>query len=113
MLLHSLNLPVFEFEQATGWQIKPEGACKGEVCIPLRGQSGDTLQVQQLAQDMNLPLVAEASEQCWALGPESIGGRALTTALAADMTLPDLEGNLFSLSSLRGKKVLIYAWAPY
>jgi hypothetical protein len=107
MLLHSLNLPVFEFEQATGWQIKPEGACKGEVCIPLRGQSGDTLQVQQLAQD------AEASEQCWALGPESIGGRTLTTALAADMTLPDLEGNLFSLSSLRGKKVLIYAWAPY
>jgi len=113
MLLHSLNLPVFEFEQATGWQIKPEGACKGEVCIPLRGQSGDTLQVQQLAQDMNLPLVAEASEQCWALGPESIGGRTLTTALAADMTLPDLEGNLFSLSSLRGKKVLNYAWAPY
>lgn len=113
MLLHSLTMPVSDFEKATGWQIKPEGACKGDVCIPLRGQSGATLQVEQLAADMNLPLVAEASEQSWALGPDSVGGKTLATALAADMTLPDLDGNLFSLSSLRGKKVLVYAWAPY
>ena len=113
MLLHSLTLPVADFEKATGWQIKPEGACKSDVCIPLRGQTGSTLNVELLAKDMHLPLVAEDSEQCWALGPESIGGKTLTTALAADMTLPDLDGNLFSLSSLRGKKVLVYAWAPY
>ena len=113
MLLHSLTLPVSDFEKATGWQIKPEGACKGDVCIPLRGQSGATLQVEQLAEDMNLPLVAETSEQCWSLGPDSVGGKTLATAVAADMTLPDLDGNLFSLSSLRGKKVLVYAWAPY
>ncbi|NQV64220.1 MAG: TlpA family protein disulfide reductase, partial [SAR86 cluster bacterium] len=75
MLLHSLTMPVSDFEKATGWQIKPEGACKGDVCIPLRGQSGATLQVEQLAKDMNLPLVAEASEQCWALGPDSVGGK--------------------------------------
>jgi len=113
MLLKSLTLPVSAFEQGTGWKIKPEGACKGDVCIPLRGQSGATLDVEKLARDMGLPLVAEASEQCWALGPDAIGGKTLATAVAPDLTLPDLEGNLFSLSSLRGKKVLVYAWAPY
>jgi hypothetical protein len=113
MLLKSLTLPVAEFEQGTGWKIKPEGACKGDICIPLRGQSGDTLDVELLARDMGLPLASEASEQCWALGPDTVGGKTLATAVAPDLTLPDLDGNLFALSSLRGKKVLIYAWAPY
>jgi len=27
--------------------------------------------------------------------------------------LPDLDGNEFRLSSLRGQKVLLVAWAPY
>ena len=113
MLLKSLTLAVADFEQGTGWKIKPEGACKGDVCIPLRGQSGDTLNVEKLAHDMGLPLVSEASEQCWALGPDAIGGKTLATAVAPDLALPDLDGNLFSLSSLKGKKVLVYAWAPY
>ena len=30
-----------------------------------------------------------------------------------DFTLPDLEGNEWSLSGLRGRKVLIYAWASW
>jgi peroxiredoxin len=49
----------------------------------------------------------------WALGPATIGSRALASAEAPDLKLPDLDGNLFSLSSLRGQKVLLYAWAPY
>ena len=62
---------------------------------------------------MGLPLVADEEHGLWALGPESIGGRALTTAEAPELVLPDLDGNEFRLSSLRGQKVLVYAWAPY
>lgn len=113
MLLEELTVPRTRFEAGTGWQIKPEGACKGDVCIPLKAQPGDTVNVADLAEQMGLPLVADASHGLWALGPESIGGRALTTAEAPDLTLPDLDGRPFRLSSLRGQKVLIYAWAPY
>jgi hypothetical protein len=113
MLLTSLEISVPDFEQASGWQIKPEGACKGDICIPLRGQTGPMLDVTKLASDMQLPLVAEPEESYWSLGPDAIGGKTLATAVAPALTLPDLDGNLFSLSSLRGKKVLIYAWAPY
>jgi hypothetical protein len=62
---------------------------------------------------MGLPIVEDAEHGLWALGPESIGGRALTTAEAPELCLPDLDGQEFRLSSLRGQKVLVYAWAPY
>ncbi|MCH7743112.1 MAG: hypothetical protein IIB71_10685 [Proteobacteria bacterium] len=113
MLLKSLHVSVPDFEQATGWQIKPEGACKGDVCIPLTKQPTARIDIEQLAADMDLPLAAEPDHGIWALGPDSIGGRALTTAEAPNLTLPDLDGNLFELSSLKGQKILVYAWAPY
>ncbi len=114
MLLKSLSIPVTEFEQGTGWQIKPEGACKGDICIPLGGSTDSgTLDIEQIASLMNLPLVSEPDLDLWALGPDSIGGKTLATAEAPNLTLPDLSGNLFELHSLKGKKVVVYAWAPY
>jgi cytochrome oxidase Cu insertion factor (SCO1/SenC/PrrC family) len=59
-----------------------------------------------------MPLVHDEAHGLWALGPES-GGRALTTAVVPDITLPDRNGNPFSLSSLRGQKVLLVAWASW
>ena len=47
------------------------------------------------------------------IGPESVGNRALTTAVAPEVELPDLEGNPFRLSSLKGQKIVVFAWAPY
>ena len=113
MLLESLQIPTREFESGTGWQIKAEGACKGDVCIPLKDSPGDLVNIEQIAIDMNLPLVTEPAAACWSLGPDSIGGRTLSTAKAPNLTLPDLAGNMFELSSLKGKKIVIYAWAPY
>lgn len=114
MLLRSPRVARADFERETGWLLKPEGACKGSVCIPLPdGQQGETLDVDVLAEAMGLPLVQAEGHDLWALGPESIGARALTTAEAPDFELPDLDGNPFRLSSLRGEKVLLYAWAPY
>ena len=118
MLLRSLHVSKSEFEAGTGWALKPEGACQGAVCIPLSrppssGPGGNTIDVAQVAKDMGMPLVASEEHRLWALGPAAIGSRALATAEAPDFNLPDLDGKNFSLSSLRGQKVLLYAWAPY
>jgi hypothetical protein len=113
MLLRSLHPPKSEFEAGTGWTLKPEGACQGAVCIPLSRPAGDTIDVAQVAHDMGMPLVAAEEHRLWALGPAVVGSRALATADAPDISLPDLEGKMFDLSSLRGRKVLLYAWAPY
>ena len=102
------------FEARTGWAIKPEGACKGALCIPLTSPAeGEMLNLASLAEQLNMPLVHDVDHGIWALGPESIGSRALSTAEAPNLTLPDLDGNTFELASLRGQKVLLLAWAPY
>ena len=113
MILRSLHVPKAEFEAATGWALKPQGACQGAVCIPLSRPAGDTIDVAEVARDMGMPLVAAEGRALWALGPAAIGARALASAEAPDLQLPDLDGKTFSLSSLRGQKVLLYAWAPY
>jgi hypothetical protein len=62
-----------------------------------------------------MPLVHDDDSDLWALGPESgVTGRALTTATAPSLTLPDLRtGDPFALESLRGQKVLLVAWASW
>jgi len=113
MLLRSLTIAKGAFEAGTGWSLKPEGACQGHVCIPLSQPAGDVVDVARIANDMGMPLVAAEEHGLWALGPAAIGSRALASAEAPDLRLPDLDGTVFSLSSLRGQKVLLYAWAPY
>jgi len=61
-----------------------------------------------------MPLVADEASGLWALGPESgLTGRALTTAIAPELVLPDVDGKEFRLSSLRGQKVLLTTWASW
>ena len=113
MLLKSLRISREEFEDGTGWKLTPAGACKGDVCIPVSQPEETTVDVAEVAEALGMPLVGEPERKLWALGPEAIGGRALTTALAPELILADLDGNEFKLSSLRGQKIVVYAWAPY
>ena len=114
MITTTSNVSKQDFKNGTGWELKPEGACRGTVCIPLPPETmdGDLIQLEALAEAMHLPIVHDSERSLWALGPASSGGRALSD-VQADFELPTLEGTPFQLASLRGKKVLVYAWAPY
>jgi hypothetical protein len=111
MILDSLDITTEAFAASTGWEIKPEGACKGDTCVPLGADEGFDLRTT--ATQLGMALVHDPEEGLWALGPESIGNRALATAQAPELVLPDFDGNEFRLSSLRGQKVVLVAWAPY
>ena len=116
MILSGLDVDAAEFERGTGWAIKPEGACRGDVCVPLAADppaAGAGFDVAATADRLGMALVHDPDAGLWALGPASIGGRALTTAEAPELELPDFDGNPFRLSSLRGQKVVLVAWAPY
>jgi hypothetical protein len=117
MLLDSLHVDVDAFEARTGWQVKPEGLCQGDVCIPIpdNTQDGTTLDAAVVAERAGMPLVHDEAHALWALGPATgATGRALTTAEAPELELPDLvTGTRFRLSSLRGQKVLLLAWASW
>ena len=117
MLTTSLDVDTSAFEAASGWQVRPEGACKGDVCVPLgddvRPDGGTRLRLDKLAERLGAPLVHDEARGLYAMGPSTATGRALATAAAPELELPDLDGNLFQLSSLRGQKVLLVAWASW
>jgi hypothetical protein len=118
MILHEPFVDSKTYSAATGWEFKPEGACKGSVCVPLAPGVRDSagpgrFDAAKLAEALQLPLVHDNAAGLWALGPEALGGRTLASAFAPELVLPDLNGEAFALSSLRGKKVLLLAWAPY
>ena len=114
MLLTDLSMSAAEFEAATGWAAKPEGMCKGAMCVPAPGAVAPdgVLDVATVAGRLGMALVEDSDRGVWAIGPES-GGRALTTAVAPDLELPDADGNPFKLSAMHGRKVLLVAWASW
>jgi hypothetical protein len=109
MILDQLDIDTTTFERGTGWEIKPQGACKGEVCVPLPGG----FDLAGTAARLGMAVVHDEAHGLWAVGPETLGGHALVTAEAPDLVLDDIDGNEFHLSSLRGQKVVLVAWAPY
>jgi hypothetical protein len=111
VILDRTDINADEFAAATGWNIKPQGACKGEVCVPLGDGPFDA---RVAAAKLGMAVVGDDDAGLWAFGPETIGGRALTTAEAPDLELVDvMTGEPFRLASLRGQKVVVAVWAPY
>ncbi len=112
MIFTSSRVPVDEFGRVTGWLSKPEGLCRGESCVPFRSVDPAFVELAAAAHALGMPLVHDERQGLWALGPES-GGRALRSAVAPSLELPDFRGGSFRLSSLLGTKVLLVAWASW
>ena len=112
MILDSQCVPLPILEQETGWAIKAQGACRGAICVPFKTR-GQTVMVDELADHLGMGLVHDERHELWALGPSTVSGRALESAEAPDFTLPDLSGRPFRFSSLRGRKVVLIAWASW
>ena len=115
MIVRSARITAAEVERVSGWTLKPEGLCRDDRCVPFPHAAGADLSLADVARALGLPLVAEEAAGLWALGPEA-GGKALDnadTAVLPELVLPDVNGDPFRLSSLRGQKVLIVAWASW
>jgi len=116
MILTALDrVPVADFLEQTGWEAKPQGMCRGEVCVPAPGALHDdgTIDVRIAAERLGMPIEHDDAHGVWAVGPATLGGHALSTAEAADPVLLTRDGEPFRLSSLRGRKVVLAAWASY
>jgi hypothetical protein len=116
----ALWLPAREAEAATGWAAKPQGLCKGEVCVPLPAGREEELvrdarvNVAALWRRLGQPVVHSERGHAWVLA-ESARDRAaaLRSLEAPDFTLPDVSGRMHSLRDYRGKKVLLVTWASW
>jgi hypothetical protein len=116
MITDSPTPTIAEVAAATGWMVEPQGACRGDVCVPLPDGvrlSDDRVDLAAFAAALRMPLVDDRASGLVALGPSTLSGRALVTAEAPELELPTLDGTPFRLSSLRGRKICLVAWSPY
>ena len=116
MVLDRLDLTAAEFAQATGWKLEPEGACRDDVCIPLPPLEVDAdgrLDVTVVAERLGMPIAHDAAHDLWAIGPRSGDRRVLDDVRMPDLVLRDFAGAPFDLASLRGRKVVLVAWASW
>ncbi len=104
--------------QAFGWELKPEGLCRDDRCVALRGSPGvvndDGIDLEGFARLLARPLALDADERVAYLGGSAADRSAQLASLEApDFALPDLKGIHHSLSQYRGKKVLLVAYASW
>jgi hypothetical protein len=107
-----------DVRDALGWEVKPQGLCRGATCVPVPPSSGlargDGLDLDTLAALLGRPLAVDAAHRAACLGVAAGDrARALRSLDAPDFTLPDLDGRPHTLSGFRGKKILLVAWASW
>ena len=107
---------------ATGWQMKPEGACQGDMCVPLPPDKQDEwiadahdrvwLNYSEFADMIGQKHVRDGD--VWSLGTIPEARRAgLESAVAPDFEVVDRNGDVLRLSDLRGNKVVMFTWASW
>lgn len=103
---------------ATGWELKPEGLCRGHVCVP-RAVLGDALvdglvDVVGAGVALQRPVACEPAAAIAVLAdaPDDLAA-TIAEGTAPAFTLPDLDGNPVSLADFAGKKKLLFAWSSW
>jgi hypothetical protein len=120
----ALWLDVTDLERITGYELKPEGFCRDEVCVPVPvgreseflrdGAGGPSINLAAFWRHLDAAIVHDEDGQAWSLGePPDDRGARLQSLQAPDFTLPDVGGTPHSLSDYRGQKVLLAAWASW
>lgn len=104
--------------EAMGWTLKPEGLCRGEVCVPVRDRGaievGDRIDVAAVAGVLRQPVAVDAEAGYVAVAlPAEIRRQALDALHAPPFTLPDLDGRPRSLDEWAGSKRLLVAFASW
>lgn len=114
----SVRLSPAALRAAFGWELKPQGLCKDDRCVPVRGHADlvndEGVDVAGFARALSRPLALDIAERVAYLGASAADRSAQLASLEApDFTLPDLNGTKHSLSQYRGKKVLLVAYASW
>lgn len=115
---HGIRVSAEVLHQVFGWELKPQGICQGDVCIPVQGRDGlitaAGIDLVAFADLLGRPFVFDAENRVAHLGESAHDrGRQLASLTAPDFTLPDLGGRLHSLSDYRGQRVLLIAHASW
>lgn len=109
--IHALDLP-----SINGFEIKPEGACRADICIPLPDDMtrGEYFNLTAFAKKIGQVVVVDKDAGVWSLGEiPAFRSGLLSSRIAPNFAVPNQKGQLIRLSDFLGKKVLLVTWASW
>ena len=113
-----------DLPRINGFELKPEGACFGALCVPVLQDRDSELfvtrsgqgwfNVSELARKLEQAFVFDADHHVWSFGQIPLTRREfLRLGMAPDFELPNRDGEMVRLSDFRGKKLLLMTWASW
>lgn len=117
-----LLVPVDQVTAITGFELKPQGLCAGDVCIPMptseawvsEHEGRKLFNATRFAKRVDQAFAADKESKVWSFTaaprPET---SPLLAGQAPDFALQDRDGRTVRLSDFRGKKVLVLTWASW
>lgn len=105
-----------DLPRVNGFELKPQGACRADLCIPIPKAMtrGEFFNLTAFANKAGQTVVAEPAARVWSLGEmRALGGGLASSRVAPDFEVPDRRGRPVHLAGFRGKKALVVTWASW
>ena len=105
-----------DLPRINGFELKPQGACRADLCIPVPKTMtrGVFFNLTAFAQRVGQRVVADRPARVWSFGEiPVVRGAFLESRLAPDFSVADRKGRQVHLSQFLGKKVLLVTWASW
>ena len=109
-----------DLTRINGFELKPEGACLNDLCIPLNNTLLMERNEQQwfnltaLADLLDQPYVKDLEHRVWSFAEiPAKRENMMRNALAPDFEVTDRQGNVIRLADFKGKKALIVTWSSW
>ncbi len=107
-----------EIKDVLGWEIKQEGLCKDDACIPVNDEQSirhqDRYNLRTIANLTGHPTLISQELKTITIGqPAGLRSSALKDKIAPDFVLPDIEGTDRAFSDWAGKKRLLVAFSSW
>ena len=112
----ALWIQTTDLPRINGFELKPQGACRADICIPVPKTMtrGAYFNLTAFAQRVGQRVVADVPARVWSLGEiPVVRGAFLASRMAPDFSVPDRKGRPVQLSQFFGKKVLLVTWASW
>lgn len=109
-----------DLTRINGFELKPQGACYEDVCVPIPRQmlvEKDGTMWFDLAAFADLigqPYVVDRDARVWSFAETPARRESMMVdAMAPDFEVKDRQGKVVRLADLKGKKALIVTWSSW
>ena len=109
-----------DLTRINGFELKPEGACYADVCIPITEKmiveqdGNEWFDLTTFADLIGQAYVADSETRVWSFAEiPAKRENMMIDAMAPDFEVKDRQGKVVRMADLKGKKALIVTWSSW